>query len=138
MLWLSTKRNNCDSNYATFRLPWVHSLHFPSKNFFLYFRCPSRIRISSFFQWKFFKWTAKWANPQYLSDNILKKHKYHFWHYSWFQPLCLKDSAEMIVCNALKDSQEKIVCNALKDSQEKIVCNALKDLQEKTVPNVLT
>ena len=22
MLWLSTKRNYCDSNYATFRLPW--------------------------------------------------------------------------------------------------------------------
>ena len=61
MLWLSTKRNYCDSNYATFRLPWVHSLHCPSKKFFLFFAV--HLRISSFFRWEFFKWTAKWANP---------------------------------------------------------------------------
>ena len=42
MLWLSTKRNYCDSNYTTFRLPWVHSLHCPSKNFFLFFSSPSK------------------------------------------------------------------------------------------------
>ena len=27
---------SCDSNYSTFRLPWVHSLRRPSKNFFLF------------------------------------------------------------------------------------------------------
>ena len=48
MLWLSTKRSNCDSNYATFRLPWVHSVHCPSKNFFLFFAV--HLRISSFFR----------------------------------------------------------------------------------------
>ena len=37
MLWLSSKRSNCDSNYSTFRLPWVHSRHCPSKNFFRFF-----------------------------------------------------------------------------------------------------
>ena len=36
MLWLSTKRSSCDSNYSTFCLPWAHSLHCPSKNFFLF------------------------------------------------------------------------------------------------------
>ena len=42
MLRLSTKRISCDYNYATFRLPWVHSLHCPSRNFFLFFRSPSK------------------------------------------------------------------------------------------------
>ena len=32
-LWLSTKRSNCHFNSATFLLPWVRSLHCPSKNF---------------------------------------------------------------------------------------------------------
>ena len=36
MLWLSTKRSSCDSIYTTFRLPWVHSIHCPSKNFFIF------------------------------------------------------------------------------------------------------
>ena len=62
MLWLSSKRSSCDSNYSTFRLPWVHSPHCPSKNFFLFFAV--HLRISSFFRWEFFKWTAKWANPR--------------------------------------------------------------------------
>ena len=48
MLWLSIKRSTCDSNYATFRLPWVHSLHCPSKNVFLFFAV--HLRISSFFR----------------------------------------------------------------------------------------
>ena len=36
MLWLSTDRSNCHFNCATFRLPWIRSLHSPSKNFFLF------------------------------------------------------------------------------------------------------
>ena len=48
VLWLSTKRNKRDSNYAAFRLPWVHSLHCPSKNFFFFFAF--HLRISSFFR----------------------------------------------------------------------------------------
>ena len=57
MLWLSTKRSSCDSNYSTFRLPWVQSLQCPSKNVFLFFAV--HLRISSFFRSEFFKWTAK-------------------------------------------------------------------------------
>ena len=37
MLWLSKERNSCRFNCATFRLPWVRSLHCPSKNLFLFF-----------------------------------------------------------------------------------------------------
>ena len=55
MLWLSTKRNTCDSNYPTFRLPWVHSFHCPSKIFILF--SAVHLRISFFFRWEIFKWT---------------------------------------------------------------------------------
>ena len=47
LLWLSTKRGSCDSNYSTFRLPWVYSLHCRSKNFFLFFEVHLRISFFS-------------------------------------------------------------------------------------------
>ena len=47
MLWLSTKRSKCHFKCATFPLPWVHSLHCPSKNFFLFFDANSLDRQHS-------------------------------------------------------------------------------------------
>ena len=40
-VWLSTERRNCHFNCATLHLPWVCSLHCPSKNFFLFFNANS-------------------------------------------------------------------------------------------------
>ena len=45
------KRSSCDSNYSTFRLPWIHQLHCPSKNFFLFFAV--HLRIFPFFDESF-------------------------------------------------------------------------------------
>ena len=56
MLWLSTERRNCHFNCATLRLPWIRSLHCPSKNFFLFFDV--HLRTSSFFGGKFFRKTV--------------------------------------------------------------------------------
>ena len=82
MLWLSTRRSSCDSNYSTFRLPWVHSLHFPSKNFFLFLAV--YLRISSFFPWEFFKWTAKVAQLKQQQFISLDSQSISAFSYSWF------------------------------------------------------
>ena len=47
MLWLSTERSNCHFNCANFRLPWVRSLHWPSKKVFLFFDANSLDRQHS-------------------------------------------------------------------------------------------
>ena len=47
MLWLSTERSNCHFNCASFLLPWVRSLHCPSKDFFPFFYANSLERQHS-------------------------------------------------------------------------------------------